>query len=271
MSKRARQLGHALVLTFIISGIAGCASMRSGGAPAATAPAVAPPATTAKAWPKIYTDAINDALNPEQSEVVNNLIPITQSNPLLVWKQFADGMRVLTVSLVGNASIFPTQPGAPFNTGAHDTWVTAVPEMRNACTQPGFSGGDLAMRLRQVVGLTPDATVTAFVEFWALPTQLFRPAADNDISDTTAGLIMPPGTELWYRTWFNQIRAQQYFQSTVPAHDAYPWTQLGYTYDWGTPEHHQGMSEFVIRQQSPVFVNGVTPYQAYCAPTTRER
>jgi hypothetical protein len=110
--------------------------------------------------------------------------------------------------------------------------------------------------------------VTAFVEFWALPSQLFRPAADNEITDTTAGLAMPATTEPWYRAWFNQLRAQQYFQSTDPAHDAYPWTQLGYTYDWGSA-NHQGQSEFVIRQQSPVIVKETTPYQAYCSPAPK--
>ncbi len=249
---------HLILIAGLALGM-GCAATPPPVTPAATPPT----AGAAAAWPQAYTDAINDALNPEPGEIVTNLVAIVPDNPRLRWRQFPDGQRVLVVSLVGNTSFYPP-PGSPYNTGARDAWVTAVPEMRDACTQPGFNRGDLAMRLRQVFGLTPIARVAAFVEFWVLPAQLFRPAADNEITDTTAGLTMPATTEPWYRAWFNQLRARQYFQSTDPPHDAYPWTQLGYTYDWGDA-NHQGASEFVIRQQSPVVVDSITPYQAYCA------
>jgi hypothetical protein len=110
--------------------------------------------------------------------------------------------------------------------------------------------------------LTPNATVTAFVEFWVAPVQLFRPAADNDHGYD--GGSDSPGEHRAPVSRVVQVRAQQYFQSQTPPHDAYPWTQLGYTYDWGTPTHHQGMSEFVIRQHSTVIVNAMTGFSAYC-------
>jgi len=250
----------------LVAGLAlglGCAAAPLPVTPAATPP----PAGVAAAWPAAYSDAIRDALNPEPGEVVTNLIAIVPANPRLVWQQSPEGARVLVVSLVANPAFYPP-PGSPYNTGPRDVWVTAVPEMRDACTQPGFGRGDLAMRLRQVFGLTPNAELTAFVELWVLPSQLFRPAADNEITDTTAGLTMPAATEPWYRAWFNELRAKQYFQSSSPPHDAYPWTQLGYTHDWGSA-NHQGQSEFVIRQQSSVMVNGITPYQTYCSPAPK--
>jgi hypothetical protein len=122
------------------------------------------------------------------------------------------------------------------------------------------------MRLRQILGLTPTSTVTAFVEFWVTPAQIFRPAPDNEVTDTTAGLTMPADTEPWYRLWFNTTRAAQYFQSAEPKHDAYPWTQLGYTYDWGNPGRPRGVSEFVIKNNSTITVNAITAIAAYCAP-----
>jgi hypothetical protein len=249
---RAPHRAAPLALAACLALSAGCAGHR----PPAAAPA-------AGAWPQAYTDAIADALDPEPSEIATDLVAIVRSNPMLTWRAFPDGDRVLMVSLVGDTSFYPSAPGSPYNTGSHDIWVTAVPEMKNACTQPGFARGDLAMRLRQAIGLTPDDTVTAFVEFWVLPSQLFRPAADNEITDTTAGLVMPETTEPWYREWFNRLRASQYFQSADPAHNAYPWTQLGYTYDWGS-ERHEGQSEFVIRQQSNVMVGKISDYRTYC-------
>lgn len=250
MRRRSRRFGPSVVLASIVLCLSGCAS--------------APPAKSGAAWPKAYTDAINDALDPEPGKVATNLVPIVRSNPMLVWREFADGPRVLMVSLVGDTSYYQGKIGAPYDTGTHDTWVTAVPELRAACAAPGFDRGDLRMRLRQILGLTPTATVTAFVEFWVAAAQLFRPAADNEITDATAGLTLPDNTEAWYREWYNKIRAQLYFQSQTPRHDAYPWTQLGYTYDWGSPAHHQGMSEFVIREHATVIVNAITAVDAYC-------
>jgi hypothetical protein len=214
-------------------------------------------------WPRAYLDAIQDARDPQPREVVNNLVAIVPTNPVLKWRDFGDGPRVLVATLGGYSASMPTAPGSPYDTSSREMWVTAVPELRDVCTRPGFSSGVLAMRLRQVLGLTPNFPVIAFVEMWVLPSQLFRPAADNSITGNSAGLTMPPATESWYRLWFNELRATQYFQSSNPPHDAYPWTQLGYTYDWGS-ENHQGPSEFVIRPQSAVYINSVTPYQTYC-------
>ena len=209
--------------------------------------------------------AIADAMNPTPQEVVNNLVAIVRSNPSLVWKDIDDVPHVLMTTLTGNTSYYDGRIGQRFDTGTHDIWVTAVPELRNRCAQSDFARGNLAMRLRQILGLTPASTVKAFVDIWVAPTQMFRPAADNEVTDATAGLTMPSETEAWYRLWFNTTRATQYFQSQVPKHDAYPWTQLGYTYDWGNPGHPQGVSEFVVKQHSTVVIGAITPIAAYCA------
>ena len=181
MNRFLRRFGRSFVLASVIGFLSGCAST--------PAPAGAPsrsPAPPVDRSSQAYKDAINDALDPEPNEVVTNLVAIVRSNPTLVWKDFDDGARVLMVSLVSNTSFYKV--GAPSETANRDTWVTAVPEMRSACAQPDFSRGDLAMRLRQLLGLTPTAPVTAFVEFWVIPARLFRPAPDNEITDTTAGL-----------------------------------------------------------------------------------
>ena len=59
------------------------------------------------------------------------------------------------------------------------------------------------------------------------------------------------------------MRAHQYFESEKPLNRAYPWTQLGYTYDWGSANHH-GASEFDVRTESTLIVNGITSIEDYC-------
>ncbi len=215
-------------------------------------------------WPKVYEDAIQDALNPKPSEVVHNLTAIVPSNPDLIWKTFNDTAYVLMSSLVGDTSWYAGMTGKPYNTSTHYIWVTASPQLQKRCSDPAFGPNNLIARLRQLIGLTPFQEIGGIVEFFVRPDQLFRPAPDNEITDTTAGLQLPDKVEPWYREWFNQLRAGQYFQSKRPEHSAYPWTQLGYTYDWGNSKDHQGLSEFVIKAGSRVRIHRITTVEGYC-------
>ncbi|MCP4115718.1 MAG: hypothetical protein GY737_09985 [Desulfobacteraceae bacterium] len=219
---------------------------------------------SASAWPQTYDDAIADALNPEPGEVAHNLIAITRDNPDLQWKEINGIPHVLMVSLTGNTDYYKNNVGKPYNTGNYYSWVTASPEMKHICGSLDLTDDELKMRLRELLGLVPDAGVLAFVEFWVKPSDMFRPAPDNEIDDTTAGLILPDNTPPWYRKWFNELRSKQYYQCTATGHNAYPWTQLGYTYDWGNPESEQGLSEFVIKENSQVVIRAIHPFANYC-------
>jgi hypothetical protein len=55
-------------------------------------------------------------------------------------------------------------------------------------------------------------------------------------------------------------------KALVVSHEkqVYPWTQLGYTYDWGNPESEVGLSEFVIRKGSTVVIKSVSNLDEYC-------
>lgn len=45
---------------------------------------------------------------------------------------------------------------------------------------------------------------------------------------------------------------------------AYPWTRLGYTYDWGNPRADMGLSEFVIKKGAEIAINSVYTTEDYC-------
>jgi hypothetical protein len=53
------------------------------------------------------------------------------------------------------------------------------------------------------------------------------------------------------------------------APDGYPWTRLGYTYDWAPGASGIGASEFVTRKEMPVIVKAKVPTVAYCHSTQR--
>lgn len=210
-----------------------------------------------------YQDAINDALNPTPEEVVDNLVSISRTNTDLQWRLLGSTEYVNMVTL-GSTQY---TPGDVVRTEDY-MWVTAVPEVQQLCSTAGWGGNDLSMRLRQLLGLTPTDTITTFTEFWVDPADLFRPAGDSAIATTTAQSELPPSASPEHRLWINELRSHQYFQSSTPANNAYPWTQLGYTCDWGQSTAspcEQGASEFVIFTNSDVIVNTSTPIAQYCS------
>jgi len=151
-------------------------------------------------------------------------------------------------------------------------WVTAVPEVQQKCK--GFKEKDLALRLRQLLGLQPEAQFQHFVVMKVAASDIFRPAT-NPLTTTP----WPCGAKkenycgeqfpYWATPAHMQWLAGQMLTSYVvaPEHNgtySYPWTRLGYTYDWKQGADRYGASEYVVRPGSVVNVLSVTPYAAYC-------
>lgn len=163
-------------------------------------------------------------------------------------------------------------------------WVTVVPEMKYFFSRKLFRDAGqcppTAERVGQVLGLNPYSGGEVFIEMWIEPQYLFRPSADPAITDHEAELATKLTTGHWFfpsdpnpfmtindenlyldaqwksnavtfKEWYMN-RAEtiyQYQGDSKTVCDPYPWTRLGYTYDWGEPHRgkHEGLSEFVVR------------------------
>ena len=124
------------------------------------------------------------------------------------------------------------------------------------------------MRLRQLLGLQPFTPETFFLELWVRPQEMFRPAPDNETNDTTSGLHLPSDVTASYRKWFNQTRAIQYngCKKTLFNQYGYPWTHLGYTYDWSPDSKtNMGLLEFVIKENTTMYISGKYSNIDYCS------
>ncbi len=216
--------------------------------------------------PSAYLEAVQDAANPEPDEVYHDLLPISLSNTKLIRKTFDGEEYVLMVTWVGNASYYKTTDQDGFyNTQKFDIWVTLAPELKQRCADPDFGLRDLEMRLKQLLGMPPNTSKTEFVELWVRPQDLFRPCPDAKIDDGSCDLSLTDKVSAAHRAWFNRYRARSYCsREKCPDLVPYPWTQLGYTYDWGNPESEVGLSEFVIKQKSKVIINDIVPTLKYC-------
>ena len=75
---------------------------------------------------------------------------------------------------------------------------------------------DWQTRMKELLGLTPDNESNYVTAMWVKPEDVFRPAYISD--------------------------------------GEYPWTRLGYTYDWADNGQAYGLSEFIVKQDSDVKV-----------------
>jgi hypothetical protein len=228
--------------------------------------------------PQAYLDAVEDAKIAEPREIYRNLTPIVWYNSDLKW----DKSRVLVVAWtrhpgyaqnVGNSMLLPS-----------DLWVTAAPDLQKFCkTYRPTSETSLEYRLNQVLGLPPDSgTTTRYIlELWVEPRSLFRPSKDPNITDSEAELEFPlpnafESISTSYQDWFTQQFKSRYGSPSNASATVvnYPWTQLGYTYDWGNQSDWQkldpkrspyvGLSEFVIKEWSQVSVYSTQSAKDYC-------
>jgi len=189
------------------------------------------------------------------AEVCSNLTAIVESNTGLVWQGSAGNKSVLVATLTKYASSYPVDQTICNSWG--EIWVTVVPEIQTFFQTNVGAEVNLTLRALQVLGLPPTSSNTYFVELWVSPDQLFRPTPDNEINDTTAQLEFPASATTEYKEWFNGNIIYSYYPVR------YPWTRLGYTYDWGNPSSPFGLSEFVLKQNSTVTVKSVNTIESW--------
>lgn len=213
-----------------------------------------------------FSRAMLDAQNPKPEEIVDSLTVIA-GNPNLVDTIIAGERYVLVVSWKACPDWF--QISGTLDTLKYYTWVTVAPEVQRRCrgffTDPNEK--DPVMRTRKLLGLQPYTIENVFVEIWVKPDDLFRPCPDDGTADPACELNLPSTVSPEHRAWFNGTRAVQYVDCSDAAFgkNGYPWTQLGYTYDWSpTNPHHVGLSEFVIRKGSVVQYRAKPATRKYC-------
>jgi hypothetical protein len=249
-----------------LRGVAGAAALvllgACGTAVAGPGNASLSPAPAADVY-QLYAMALADAVIFEERDVL----------PLKGAEIAADG-TVLVVTLEGDS--IPRGDTA----FAGYVWVTLVPEVRDSCDD--WVEQDTVMRLRQLLGLQPTSPAKYFMEMRVPAAGLFRPTANPAITtDTlctpsTAGaecaLAFPEGVSPKHvRFMVDQAFSAWKMPNGYPAAGTgewhrlgYPWTRLGYTYNWHPGSPRYGASEYVIEPGTPVTVTSVSTIAEYC-------
>ena len=192
--------------------------------------------TAAPSNEELWAAAMADAVFSEDNEVME-LVCLTQQDPRVIWDEA--GERVLLVTWHDYEE--PCEPGDFL---AHkDIWATSLGEMEDWYQENNSSVADWHLRFAQLLGMPNDGSCTHFSAFWISPTEVIRPAY---VTDVTAQ--MENGydkiTDPMYQVWFDGNILYSYFESE------YPWTRLGYTYDWSGGDSPYGLTEFLIADGS---------------------
>ncbi len=202
---------------------------------------------------ELYKNAVNDAIIAESNEKVDNLIAINNNNNYIRRKVINGKNLIQVLTFTKYRNSYPV--GDTIQTSWGETWVTVSPELYDYFKQKNISNDSiLNLRIHQCLGLPYDNSYKYIVEMWVDPDSLFRPSPDNEINDSSADLEFPENISDEYRSWFNNNILNSYFPSTNKA-SKYPWTRLGYTYNWAFGENEIGLSEFVIKRNTKVIIS----------------
>ena len=208
-----------------------------------------------------YQQSIRNSIYPEASKVSDKLVPVVKQNKDLVWKNIEGEDYILAVTWKQNVTYYKQYLDSAFyNTGNYPIWITTAPELklRMLTEKPK----DINRRLIQLLGLPPNSVYSYFVEFWVKPSDLFRPCPDKEITDTKCETCFPEQTDSAHVAWINESRISRYYQCNLS--QQYPWTQLGYTYDWNPKnKSHVGLSEFVIGANKKIIVKAIYTTEEY--------
>lgn len=197
-------------------------------------------AESALTMEQIYKAAVEDAVSADENEIY----------PLVTLKE-EDGMvsvqngNVLLLTVNDSPEQYPagetlTLPG--------EVWTFTDQEIEKWYPKHKDGVRDWTLRLEQLVGVPPDAGYTHVTAMWVSPEDVIRPAYLTDVTEDEMTVSLPEKTSEEYRDWFNGNILWSYFDS------AYPWTRMGYTYDWAPDSGEYGLTEFLVRQGAEVTV-----------------
>ena len=183
---------------------------------------------------------------------VRPLITIDSTSDKVTWN--VEKSRVLMVVAHATPDLF--ENGMPV-TVDHEMRVFSDREILDWYKMNGKTVRNWPLRLRQLLGLPREENITHFTTFWVEPKDMIRPAYTPDIASTEMACRFEEDDDaqldslgMWLRNWFDKTWSASY-----KSEGGYPWTRLGYTYDWGADGIDKyGVSEFLLMNESKVIV-----------------
>ncbi len=179
--------------------------------------------------------AMSDAVFAEDEEI-HPLVTLTTEDSRTIWDDAREKVLLLTWHDYPGAC----DPGTAIGEYG-DIWATSLGEMKSWFIDNGEKITDWELRFSQLLGVHEDEGYTRFTAFWVFPEDVVRPAFVTDVTEQMVNDYSLVTGE--WKEWFDANILFSYFESD------YPWTRLGYTYDWGGTQEY-GLTEFLVRDPS---------------------
>ena len=185
---------------------------------------------------ELYRNAVRDAVLIDEDEVLP-LVNISKDDDNVIW----DGDKVLVAFMHKYPDSYPAGEEIELKWG--NVWCVSAGELYKWVQNNGKGVEDWQLRLHQVLGMPTTKDYTTITALWVDADLLYRPANVTDPNAKMAAAYQSTGDEQFdemYKQWFDENIIWSYFDS------AFPWTRLGYTYDWADNGRDYGLSEFLI-------------------------
>ncbi|MCL2063807.1 MAG: hypothetical protein FWG98_05495 [Candidatus Cloacimonetes bacterium] len=191
---------------------------------------------------EMYQAAVLDALI-FQSDDIYPLVSLIQGDPLTTWN---DTGQVLLVTWNDTPELYPRD--ATVTTEDYEVWTFTDKEIAQwyRLNNKGVKNWDL--RFKQLLGLPPNTSYSHFTAFWVSTENILRPAYNQDVTFPEMPSHFESTVDETFLHWFNNNKLFSYFE------ELYPWTRLGYTYDWGSSYTNYGLTEFIVLPNTSVNV-----------------
>lgn len=191
----------------------------------------------------IYNVAILDAMVSEEFEI-QPLVTLTKEDELTTWNENGEVLLV-TWHSYPDSYIEGEVTTLSFGT----VWTFTDKEVLAWYETNGDEVTDYDERFVQLIGLYPDDPNTHFTAFWVNPEDVVRPAYASDVTTDAMYITYYDGMDESHVEWMDGNTISSYFGEY-----RYPWTRLGYTYDWADNGVDYGLTEFLVLQDSEVTV-----------------
>ena len=185
---------------------------------------------------ELFRRAVRDAVFIDEDEVLP-LVNISKDDDNVLW----DGERVLVAFMHKYPDSYPAGEEIELKWG--NVWCVSACELYKWIQDNGDGVEDWTLRLHQVLGMPTTKGYTTITALWVDADLLYRPANVTDPNAKMTATYQSTGDEEFdkmYKQWFDGNIIWSYFDS------AFPWTRLGYTYDWADNGRDYGVSEFLI-------------------------
>lgn len=207
---------------------------------------------------QLYANAVADAMVADSSEMVDTLWSISTTTPGLQWDTINGTPYVLMGTFMRYPDSYPA--GQTISNTWDAAWLFIPQQMKSRIGASFTATSDTIMRICQLLGLPPknSNSNTHIAQVWVPASVLYRPAG-NPATNTTSATAVLQTVPADYASWFNNYIIYAYYRPLTSATSFhYPWTRLGYTYDWVPGGKKVGLSEYVLPQNSTMVVEKVS-------------